>query len=219
MRLNQPERDRHDTRDRILDVAERLFARHGFEQTSLRELTAEADVNLAAVHYHFGSKERLFEAVLTRVVEPVNAERLARLEAVEASLTPSLEGVVDAFVAPVVHAVQDPRRASVARILLGRVMSNPDEQVRDLLLRLFGALLDRFVNALQRELPHLSREEVLWRFFFMVGVMAQTMGCGHHLKFVSQGSCDPGSPQETIPRIVQFVAAGMRTPAPSEASR
>ena len=205
--------NRPDTRDRILDVAERMFAQQGFDLTSLRALTAGADVNLAAVHYHFGSKERLFEAVLVRLVEPVNAERLARLDAAGAQGAPALEAIIEAFVAPPLHAVTDARRADVARVLMGRVMSSPDEQMRSLLLKLFGTVLDRFIPAVAHALPHLSREEVLWRFFFMIGVLVQTMSCGHHLRFVSGGSCDPARVEDAVPRIVQFVAAGMRAPA------
>jgi len=211
--------NRPDTRDRILDVAERMFAQQGFDLTSLRALTAGADVNLAAVHYHFGSKERLFEAVLVRLVEPVNAERLARLDAAGAQGAPALEAIIEAFVAPPLHAVADARRADVARVLMGRVMSSPDEQMRSLLLKLFGSVLDRFIPAFAHALPHLSREEVLWRFFFMIGVLVQTMSCGHHLRSVSGGSCDPARVEDAIPRIVQFVAAGMRAPAPAEVPR
>lgn len=220
MRLTPGEpQSRPDTRDRILDVAERMFAQQGFDLTSLRALTADAGVNLAAVHYHFGSKERLFEAVLVRLVDPVNAERLARLDAAGAQGAPALEAIIEAFVAPPLHAVADARRADVARVLMGRVMSSPDEQMRSLLLKLFGTVLDRFIPAFARALPDLSREEVLWRFFFMIGVLVQTMSCGHHLRFVSGGSCDPARVEDAIPRIVQFVAAGMRAPAPAEAPR
>src|SRR6476661_10749602 len=71
------------TKDRILDAAEALFMEHGFEATSLRALTAAAGVNLAAVNYHFGSKEELFQSVLTRRLDPMNQERIDLLEKVE----------------------------------------------------------------------------------------------------------------------------------------
>src|SRR3954453_20324524 len=72
-----------DTKTRILDAAERLFVEHGFEATSLRSLTSAAGVNLAAVNYHFGSKEELFQAVLTRRLDPMNQERIDLLAKVE----------------------------------------------------------------------------------------------------------------------------------------
>src|SRR5947208_16884641 len=68
------------TKERILDSAESLFMEHGFEATSLRSITAAAAVNLAAVNYHFGSKEELFQAVLTRRLDPMNHARLSFLK-------------------------------------------------------------------------------------------------------------------------------------------
>src|SRR5438477_4352893 len=92
-----------DTKTRILDAAERLFVEHGFEATSLRSLTSAAGVNLAAVHYHFGSKEELFQAVLTRRLDPMNQERIDLLERVEreaGSRAPSCEKVLFAMLIP-----------------------------------------------------------------------------------------------------------------------
>lgn len=204
---------RSDTRDRILDTAERLFAEHGYELTSLRAITAEAGVNLAAVNYHFGSKERLLEAVLERLVGPVNAERLTRLDDLESRGTPPVEALIEAFVGPAMRLSRTPGRAAVAHVLLGRCQGSPDERMRALLLRLFGPVLDRFIPAFGRALPDLPHEEILWRMFFMIGVMTQTMTCGHHLKFVSGGRCDPGDLDEAIARMVAFVAAAMRSPS------
>src|SRR5690348_7945687 len=73
-----------DTKQRILDTAERLFAEHGYVGTSMRQVIADAGVNLAAIHYHFGSKEELLDAVVSRRAEPVNTDRIARLEAAQA---------------------------------------------------------------------------------------------------------------------------------------
>src|SRR5437762_13635541 len=72
-----------DTKTRILDAGEHLFMEHGFEATSLRQLTSAAGVNLAAVNYHFGSKEELFQAVLTRRLDPMNQERIQLLDRLE----------------------------------------------------------------------------------------------------------------------------------------
>jgi AcrR family transcriptional regulator len=207
-----------DTRDRILDVAERMFAEYGFELTSLRALTTEAGVNLAAVHYHFGSKERLLEAVLMRLVAPVNAMRLSMLDALEADAAPpQLERLIEAFVGPPLRLAEG--RSNTACLLLGRSMSSPDEQTYALIMRLFGSVIDRFVSAFTRALPHLPAGEVLWRMFFMLGVMTHTMNCGHKLTMVSDGRCDATLPAESIPRIVQFVATAMRAPAPSHESK
>src|SRR5271156_1240304 len=88
-----------DTKTRILDVAEKLFGENGFDGTSLRDITTEADVNLAAVNYHFQSKDSLIDAVIARRIEPVNQQRLEMLDA--AGPNPSLEKILTAFLAPV----------------------------------------------------------------------------------------------------------------------
>src|ERR687896_950954 len=93
----RPVKPQHETRTRILDAAEELFMQHGFEGTSMRLLTAEAGVNLAAVNYHFGSKHALIEAVFRRRLDPMNAERVAALERLE-NLSP--ESIIRALVGP-----------------------------------------------------------------------------------------------------------------------
>lgn len=218
MRLNQQYNrpDRQDTKQRILDAAERMFAEQGFELTSLRTLTTEAGVNLAAVHYHFASKEGLFEAVVQRLVEPLNAERLARLDALEAQGQPSLEELIESFVAPPLRlCIEDPQRGLVAPRLLGRTMGSPDRNSTAFLMRLFGTVIDRYLVAFNRALPEFSRHDLLWRMFFMVGVMVQTLSCGHHLQQISRGACNPSDPSATIPRVVAFVAAGFRSGSPA----
>ena len=92
-----------DTKERILDTAERLFADHGFPATSLRDITQEAGVNLAAVNYHFGGKEGLLIEVLERKIAPVNRSRLAQLETLETAAGSDpvpTEHLVRAFVTP-----------------------------------------------------------------------------------------------------------------------
>ncbi|HSP66595.1 MAG TPA: helix-turn-helix domain-containing protein, partial [Bryobacteraceae bacterium] len=93
--------DKGDTKSRILDAAEKLFGMNGFEATSLREITAEASVNLAAINYHFQTKDSLIDAIVARRIEPVNKRRLELLEA--AGPNPALEKILTAFMAPVMQ--------------------------------------------------------------------------------------------------------------------
>src|SRR5262245_47010693 len=108
-----------DTKQRILDSAERLFADRGFAATSLRTIIADAKVNLAAIHYHFHSKEALFDAVIARRLEPINRDRLAMLEACERAAgdrPPKLESVLYAFVEPALRMGADPEGATFVRL-------------------------------------------------------------------------------------------------------
>src|SRR5882762_8389834 len=97
-----------DTKQRILDSAERLFAEYGFAGVSLRAIIADAKVNLAAIHYHYRSKEALFDAVILRRLEPINRERLALLDSYE---KPTLEQVLEAFLAPAFRKSREARGA------------------------------------------------------------------------------------------------------------
>src|SRR5271168_2133017 len=93
--------EKPDTKSRILDSAEKLFGLNGFESTSLRDITREAEVNLAAVNYHFQSKDHLIDAVIARRIEPVNRRRMEMLDA--AGENPTIEQVLEAFIVPVVE--------------------------------------------------------------------------------------------------------------------
>src|SRR5579872_1323308 len=116
------------TKDRILDTAERLFAENGYGATSLRSIIAAAGVNLAAVHYHFHSKEELLATVMRRRVEPVNRERLAMLEDAERAAGPagpSIEAVLTALLAPPMRMAREPSSATFVK-LMGRILSESD---------------------------------------------------------------------------------------------
>src|SRR6202453_4257737 len=94
-----------DTKQKLLDAAERLFSQQGYGAVSLRQIIAEAEVNLAAIHYHFGSKQELLDEVILRKAGPVNRERLARLDRLEAAPgAPRVEQVLEAFLMPMAEA-------------------------------------------------------------------------------------------------------------------
>jgi AcrR family transcriptional regulator len=203
------------TQKRILDTAEKLFAKQGFAATSLRAIIKEADVNTASIHYHFGSKEGLIEAVLRRQAAPINDERLAILDALEAKHAGGsvpVEEIVGAFVAPGIrrHFKRSGKQHFMPQ-LFGRAISDPDEGLRGIVREVFEDVLVRFTAAFARALPHLSQEEVYWRMHLMVGAMVFTVT-------VPQVRVGPekrvqGDADEMIGRIVEFVTAGWRSPA------
>ncbi len=205
------------TRDRLLDTAERLFARYGVAETSLRTITTEAGTNLASVHYHFGSKEALFEAVFDRRIEPVNTDRLRRLDDVESGTGPGplpLEPVLEAFLGPplrLMHNQGDGGRNFTC--LLGRLYAEPVDH-KLFFLRKFEHVADRFSGALARALPDLPPADLNWRFFFMLGSMAFTLGGLDIIQLRSEGQCDPGDVEGNIRRLVAYTAGGFRAPLP-----
>ncbi len=207
-----------ETKERILDAAERLFADEGFSATSLRQITAEAGVNLAAVNYHFGSKESLLTAVFERRVVPINQERLRRLDELEtqaADGTPiELEQVVRAFIVPAfLAAEQFGAQGAKFMQLVGRMHSETNEQLRGTFLKLFQPVALRFLTVLRKLMPDLAEEEVLWRLHFVIGSFAHTLVCTQ-LDEPLMGKLVLG--EQLAESLVQFSAAGMaaRVPAP-----
>ena len=201
------------TKDRILDAAERLFARDGIEATSLRAITAEAGVNLAAVNYHFQSKDALVRAVIARRVVPVNQRRLELLDACEKAAGDGplpLECVVDAFVRPVVEIYAS--RAREFTPLMGRMYMEPADFVEKMYKEHLEPVASRFVQAYERALPELPRVELLWRLYFSIGAMAHTMGAARMLQIFSKGECDPSDVEGTLRRLEAFMMAGLTAP-------
>jgi AcrR family transcriptional regulator len=203
-----------DTKQIILDTAERLIAEKGIDAVSLRSITSEASVNLAAVHYHFGSKEALVEKVFERRVTPLNQRRLQMLTAAEerAGDDPiEVEEVLRALIAPAMRLYQ--QEGSEGRRFMqmcGRIYSEQAGYVQRIFDNLFAEVVTRFVAAFRRALPEIPEADRAWRIHFCVGAMIHTMSDSERLKRFSSGMCDPSDTEATIERMVQFCSAGLR---------
>ena len=194
------------TKEKILDTAEQLFAEHGYSATSMRQIIAAAEVNLAAIHYHFGSKEELLDAVVHRRAEPVNADRLARLDAAQANGggPPAVDQVLEALLRPMA-AVAIRNRQFVR--FMGRV--HTEGLLPQVARKHFGLMMVRFVEALHAALPELPEPELRWRVHFMMGAIAHTMCQSPEGLNVLEP--DSGFDQR-IDRLKRFLAAGFRAP-------
>lgn len=205
---------RSDTKEHLLDAAERLFAERGLAQTSLRAITQEAGANLAAVNYHFGSKEALVRAVMHRRLAPLNEDRLALLSEAERHAEDgraSLEAILQAFVLPPFRLLEGGNEPFTR--FLGRLHFEADEGVQQLIVDAFRPVIERFAEALASTLPQLAAEDVLWRFHFAVGAMAMAVANRHLLALYSGGRCDPNDVEGAVERLVAFLAAGFREAA------
>ena len=203
-----------DTKQTILDTAERLIAEKGIDAASLRSITSEAHVNLAAVHYHFGSKEALVEKVFERRVTPLNTRRLQMLTAAEECAGDDqleVEDVLRALIAPAMRLYQqegcEGRRFMQ---MCGRIYSEQAGYVQRIFDNLFAEIVARFVVAFRRALPEVPEADRAWRIHFCVGAMIHTMSDSDRLKRFSNGMCDPSDTEATIEQMVQFCAAGLR---------
>jgi len=192
---------------RILDAAEDLFSRKGFDATSIRAVTRHAGLNPAAVHYHFGSKHVLLRELLERRIEPLNRERLVLLDHVLRDGTPTLEGILDAYLRPVLRHV-DVATGALTSLLFGL----PEDLRSELVDGLFGPTHRRFHAALRQALPKLSVGEVEERFRFAIAIMLH-VASGQVDIYPSDARSLPRRTNEgRLQSIVTFLAHGMRAP-------
>ncbi len=209
-----------DTKYRILDAAERLFAERGYDATSLRAITREARVNLAAVNYHFSSKEELLRALFGRKLSLLNERRIAMLDAYEAEAKGRpvpLEKVLRAFIEPVLRLGGDPAAGGTGfGMLIGRMYSWPSMQTQRILVSELRELIGRFRTAFRRALPHLPVRELYWRIFFSIGALAHVLAGSGLLQVISDGLCDPADTDAAVERLIEFTVAGLKAPPPAK---
>jgi len=202
-----------DTKQKILDAAARLIAEQGYAATSLRHIIADAGVNLAAIHYHFGSKEELLDEIIRQNAGPLNEERLARLDQAEREFAPGappVERVLEALLMPLAEAAD---RIPLFVPFMGRMLSEGLTPV--IAARHFGEVSMRLTGALRRANPELSEQEFAWRVHFMSGAIAHTMCGAHHF---AQLAAAEGDFRSRIGRLVTFLSAGFRARASAAGS-
>ena len=222
-----------DTRDRILEVAGALFADHGFRSVSLRRITQEAGVNVASVNYHFGSKEALILEVLSRIVGPINAQRIAMLDAAEDEYGDGavpVERILEALFAPLLEVIGtavdggtaldtsagNQSSADIYLKLVGRCMSERQELMPETMMKLFQKTIDRFCKATIKALPSVDSTDVFWRLHFTAGALLYTLSQPERLAAFSRGKVDPSDGDEMLRQLIAYTAAGMKAEAASD---
>lgn len=200
------------TRERILATAEQLFAEGGVATTSLRTITSLARVNLAAVNYHFGSKEALIEAVYERRLGPLNRARLTNLDRLEQSgAAVPVEDIVRAFVEPIVAlSSHDPKDGLVFMRLLAQTYSEAAQYLHKLFGREHESVVKRYRAALARALPQLAAAELEWRLQFMVGAVNHAVADTAYLRMI--GGSGGLELERAARELIPFITAGLRAP-------
>ncbi len=198
------------TKERILGAAELLFAQRGFDGASLRQLTAAAGVNLAAVNYHFGSKEKLIEQVFRRRLDALNAQRLAALAKLADDSDRTLEDVLAAYIRPALELSHEGNGALFMRVL-ARAFAEHDDTLRQFLSENYGHVMRQFTAEFARLLPQLSKEELYWRIDLVTGALTHAMS-GFGMIQRKRDVSEDAHREQTAQHLIRFAVAGLGHP-------
>ncbi len=199
------------TKERILDAAEALFAQHGFGATSLRQVTSQAEVNIAAVNYHFGSKENLINEVFRRRMDLMSEQRLARLRDAQSTRPGDLEPLLAAFIEPPLALARDRRGGSAFIRVIARAYAEKNDGLRRFLSDRYGHVLREFVQAIATCLPELDKPALYWRMDFIAGALTYAMADFGAIRRPA-GSSEHVHRQQAARELIRFASAGLRAP-------
>jgi AcrR family transcriptional regulator len=202
---------------RILASAERCFAASGFASASLRQIVAGARVNLATVYYYFGSKEGLVIEVIKRRFDPLRAQNLSLLEAAireSAPNSPPVEKILHAMLRPLLELAQSGSQESLIVLgLVGRMWTEPEETIQQLLREEFSEVRARFFEAFQFACPELGKPDLHWRIETVRASVCAILCNMRRIKEVTGGVCDPADASSVMGHLIPFFATGFRAPA------
>jgi AcrR family transcriptional regulator len=206
-----------ETKQQILDAAKSLFAQGGYRATSMRAITRRAGVNLAAINYHFGSKEALLEAVFERHIKPINEVRLKRLRVIKDKATrlkqkPEVLDILRAYIEPAVHLKEAGKGRANFGMLIGRAFIDPDETVRKIFLRLTKPVSQLMLDLLADALPQLPKKVIFWRFHFVIGAVSIAMSIYRNPKFRSTEIAPEINTDLLTDLLIAFTQAGIEAP-------
>lgn len=198
------------TKERILTAAESLFAQRGFDGASLRQLTTAAGVNLAAVNYHFGSKEKLVEEVFHRRLDALNQHRLSELAKVAGRTETTLTDVLSAFIRPALELSHDGNGSLFMRVL-ARAFAEHDDKLRQFLSENYGHVMRQFTAEFARLLPQLSKQELYWRVDLVTGALTHAMS-GFGMIQRKGDVSEVQHREQTAQHLIRFAVAGLSHP-------
>jgi len=205
-----------DPKTKILSTAVALFAERGVAGASLRELTARAGVNVAAVNYHFGSKERLEEAVFEDLAARINKKRLDSLktvlkEAATRNESPRLEDILETFVEPYLGDAEPGQGELLAQLILKHRLS-PTELTTRLMRTHFDPMAKKYVAAFQLACPKVDGQEFVWRYMFMTSTVVLTATDRHknnRVMTISSGKLSATDSGALRASLLRFLVGGL----------
>ncbi|MBV8214078.1 MAG: TetR family transcriptional regulator [Verrucomicrobia bacterium] len=203
-----------ETSEKLIAAAERLFAEHGYSGVSVRMIAAAAGVNWSLLGYYFRGKEGILSEVYRRHCGELNSARMRSLQEIRSgSRRPELEEILSAFIRPAL-AVARGQNGQTDFIRLRAILAAENSALLDkLVAENFDLSSTTFIDALRECLPHLTRDDILWRFHFMLGTIYYTASGPHRIREFSNGRCDPADIEENLRQLIPFLSAAFRAPS------
>jgi AcrR family transcriptional regulator len=200
-----------DLKETILDAAEGLFARHGFHGVTTRQVAAEAGVDTALIHYYFGAKRELFDAVFVRRAQILNQVREASMNAYVAAhdaTTMTVEGVIEAFIDPLLRISQDGGPGWKSYFALVAQVNNTPAWGGETMARFFDPVVHQLVETLKTVRPHAEYRDLYWCYQFLTGSMMLSLSETGRIDSLSEGECHSSDLEAVRQRLFSYCAAG-----------
>lgn len=200
-----------DLKETILDAAEGLFARHGFYGVTTRQVASEAGVDTALIHYYFGAKRELFDAVFLRRAEILNQAREASMDAyvkAHAAGEMTVEGVIEAFIDPLLRISQDGGPGWKSYFALVAQVNNTPAWGGETMARFFDPVVHRLVETLKSVRPQAEYRDLYWCYQFLTGSMMLALSETGRIDSLSEGECHSSDLEAVRQRLFSYCAAG-----------
>ncbi|WP_083195162.1 TetR/AcrR family transcriptional regulator [Pararhodobacter sp. CCB-MM2] len=206
-----PRPERGEAQEAILNAAELVFAENGFHGATTRAIAERAQANAALIHYYFGSKEALYEAVIARRSGAINDERRARVAELHASGAMTLETLLDALLRPTITLGRDASGGGAAYArLLGHAAAGTDERSHRVTSSYYDAIARLFISELAAVVPGLSRNDAVRGYMNAISIGISLMAPTGRINDLSDGQIADDDLEEIIIGAVRFIAAGIR---------
>ncbi|PCI44063.1 MAG: TetR family transcriptional regulator [Moraxellaceae bacterium] len=200
-------------RNRILNIAEELFAQRGYDGVTLRQIASGANVDVALASYHFGKKLDLFNAVFERRAELLNASRLSALRLAQDNANkkgPSVEQVIEAFLRPLEIAQESGDEGWKNYLALIAYVNNSPHWGALMMSKIFDELVNEFIAALRKALPNAKHEDIYWCYHNLSGALTLTLAQTGRIDKLSKGACRSSDFRAAYDVMIPFAAAGFR---------
>ncbi len=203
-------------RERILDAAEALFATHGYDGVTIRQIAHSAQVDVALASYHYGKKRDLFDAVFFRRADVLNTLRLERLTRCEVEAGPdgpSVENIIEAFIRPLNPAELEAETGDPGwhnYMALVAYINNSPVWGRSMMTKHYDPLVEHFINALKKALPNATEEDIYWGYNYFSGALSLTFARTGRIDRLSGGVVSSDDIKTGYKKMVPFIAAGFR---------